>query len=267
MNNFQKTVYGLVLVLFSSIIIGSSFFLPEYETVKLIDLELTTDSIQPEYKVGENITFSTYLTNNHPYKVKVTLPEYLTHCQTFTPNFGVVVGMNHLEEGNQSIIIEPYTDYYLATFSYPQRRVGDFEIQIGCERLEKHIYFKVTDSPTGVSIPSGVSLFVDSSTDVNNPTIIINAHNDNLYPVSLPVFYDLAIHHGSLDNETKTIVHIDWMISSWAIPENSTITLYDTNVKASETGTPIYFTLYDKTLIYSPDDSTILGLVTGGTSP
>lgn len=262
MNNFQKTVYGLIIVLFSSIIIGSIFFLPDYETVKLKDLELTTDSIQPEYKVGDTITFNAYLTNDNPYKVKVTLPEFLTHCQAFVPNFGVAVGMKQIENGNQPIIIEPYTDYYLATFSYHQRRVGKFEIQIGCERLEKHIYFNVTDSPTGVSIPSGVSLFLDSSTDVNNPTIMINARNDNPYPVNLPVFYEL-IHYDSLNNRTRSIVHIPWMISSWAIPENSTITLYDTNVKASETGTPVYFTLYDKTLRYPSDILAVNELTTG----
>jgi hypothetical protein len=109
-------------------------------------------------------------------------------------------------------------------------------------------------NPRVISVNStGISLFVDSSNDLDNQTILIKTRNYNLYPVNLPVFYELEIHHGSLDNETKTMVHIDWIISSWTIPANSSITLYDTNIDASEIRKPIYFTLYRKTLRYPPD--------------
>jgi hypothetical protein len=257
MNNFQKTVYGLIVILFSSIIIGSTFFLPDYETVEIKDLELTTDAVQPEYDLGQSIIFNVYLTNNHPNRVKVPLPEHLTYYQVRLNHMGsVVCGLKEIEEGNQTVIIEPYTDHYLATFTYgPQRRIGQFELHIECENLEIIRYVKINeDSLTGVSVNStGISLFLDTSDDPDNPTILIKARNANPYPVSLPVFYELEIHYGSPDSDSLTVVMIDWAISSWAIPENSTITLYDTNAYASEKRTPIYYTLYGKTLRYPPD--------------
>ncbi len=174
MNNTIKTVYGLIIILFSSIIISSTFFQPDYEIVKIKDLELTVDEIQPEYNLGQSIIFNVYLTNNHPYKVKVTLPEHLTHYQVPVNHMGsVVCGIKEIEGGNQTVIIESYTDQYLLTLSYgPQRRIGNFEIHIGCERLEKVIYVNITEPPTGVSVNStGVSSFSDDIDGLNNSDI------------------------------------------------------------------------------------------------
>ncbi|TFH15110.1 hypothetical protein E4H04_08995 [Candidatus Bathyarchaeota archaeon] len=148
MNNFQKTVYGLIIVLFLSIIIGSTFFLLDYKTVEIKDLELTVDEIQPEYNLGQSIMFNVYLTNNHPYKVQVTLPEYLTHYQVSVNWIKSVAGaIKLIEAGNQTVIIEPYTDQYLATLTYgPQRRTGIFELHIECEELSKILIVNVTDT-------------------------------------------------------------------------------------------------------------------------
>ena len=47
MDNLIKAVYGLIVVLFVSIIIGQNVLQPSYETVEIRDLELTLDTVQP----------------------------------------------------------------------------------------------------------------------------------------------------------------------------------------------------------------------------
>ena len=54
MNNLLKTIYGLIVILFLSIIISSTILHPDYETVEANGLELSVDNIQSEYKIGEN---------------------------------------------------------------------------------------------------------------------------------------------------------------------------------------------------------------------
>ena len=147
MNNIQKIIYGLIIILFSSIIISSTFFLPDYETVEVKDLILITDSIQSEYNVGQIIRFNVYLANEHPYKVQVTLPDHLIHYQVpVNHNWSIIAGFKELENMNQTITIEPYTEQYLATMSYgPQMRTGIFELHIEYEELSKILIVNVTD--------------------------------------------------------------------------------------------------------------------------
>ena len=120
---------------------------PDYETVEANGLELSVDNIQSEYKIGENTVYNVYLTNNHPYKVKVTLPAHLIHYQVPINWMGSVVSaLKQVEEGNKTVTIDPYSDYYLTTLGMPQLRTGRFEIHIEYEKLEKVIYVNITDA-------------------------------------------------------------------------------------------------------------------------
>ena len=74
MNSFQKTVYGLILVLFISIIVSSALYAPEYKVVDIAELELRLNTDKQEYFIGDSINCSVYLVNNYPYKVR-TLPQ------------------------------------------------------------------------------------------------------------------------------------------------------------------------------------------------
>lgn len=128
-----------------------------------------------EYNLGQSIIFNIYLTNNHPYKVKVTLPRaHLTHYQVSMNHMGSVVEIKEIEDVNQTVIIDQYTDHYLAIFTYgPQRRIGRFEIHVGYEKLQIIIYVKINEtSPTDVSVNStGALSFLDDNNDAINSDI------------------------------------------------------------------------------------------------
>jgi hypothetical protein len=59
--------------------------------------------------------------------------------------------------------------------------------------------------------------------------------------------------HGSLESELFIVEHIFWDVSHWDIPAYSTKTIYNTDAYASDTRTPIYYTLYGQTLRYPPE--------------
>lgn len=193
MNNFQKTVYGLIIVLFSSIIIGSYVYLPDYKDVQIQDLELTTDTVQAEYKLGQMITFNAYLRNNHPYKVQVTLPDNLTFYQVPLNHRGsIVVGWREVEDKNQAIIIEPYNEHYLTTLIYgPQRRVGCFELHIGYQGLDETIVVNITsDESKARYYTEGLDIWVPSSFLVVNYTGLPEDEDIRIYPEHSIIYGD-----------------------------------------------------------------------------
>ena len=185
MNNFQKTVYGLIIVLFSSIIIGSYVYLPDYKDVQIQDLELTTDTVQAEYKLGQMIAFNAYLRNNHPYKVQVTLPVNITFYQVPLNHRGsIVTGLREVEDKNQAVIVEPYSEHYLTTLIYgPQRRVGLFELHFRCLELDKTIVVNITSEESKARYyTEGLDIWVPSSFLVVNYTGLPEDENVKIYP-------------------------------------------------------------------------------------
>jgi hypothetical protein len=184
MNNSMKTVYGLIVVLFLSIIVGSTFLRPDYETVEVKDLELTVDTIQSDYEVGQVIIFNVYLTNNHPYKVRVTLPDQLSNYQAPVNWMGSVSSaLKQIEDRNKTIILDPYSDYYLATLGGTQLRTGRFEIHIRCEELEKVIYVNITDT----SIPDYIErldIWIPTNFNTVNYTGLPEGEDVRIYPES-----------------------------------------------------------------------------------
>ncbi len=162
-----KTFYGATIILLLLITLTAAINTPDYQTVKIKELELTLTSNKTEYKTGETAIINVYLTNNHPYKIQVTLPDHLTHNQVFLNHMGPeVVGIALIEDRNQTIIIEPYSAYYLATLTRPQRRVGYYRVQVGLENLHQSIIINVTGSQTDPPTLNTTSPYYYNSTHV-----------------------------------------------------------------------------------------------------
>ena len=186
MDNLIKAVYGLIFVLFVSIIIGQNVLQPSYETVEIRDLELTLDTVQPIYKIGQNVLFNAYLTNNHPYRVKVTLPDHLSYNQMPVDwQWGVAMALQPIIDRNQTVIINSESNYYLATISIPQMRVGSFKISVGCDKLVKTLIVNVT--LTEYSVPDyieGLDVLTPSNFEAVTYTGLPEGEDVRIYPES-----------------------------------------------------------------------------------
>lgn len=109
-------------------------------------------------------------------------------------------------------------------------------------------------SPVEVTVNSpGITLYLEKSTDSVNPTILIKLGNDNPYPVKIKPFSHIEIVNDSPDSELRREAMVDFFVPFWDIPAYSSRTIYNTEAYASDTRTPIYFTLYGKTVGYPPD--------------
>jgi len=167
MSNTMKIVYGSIIALLVLIIATSAINAPDYRTVKIKELELTLTSNKTEYTIGETAIINVYLTNNHPYKIQVTLPDHLIQNQVFVNHIGPeVVGLALIEDRNQTITINPYTDHYLATLTRPQNRVGYYRVQVGLETLHQNIIISVTGAQTEPSTQNTTSPYYYNSTHV-----------------------------------------------------------------------------------------------------
>lgn len=186
MPNPIKIIYGSIIALLILIIATSAINAPDYRTVKIKELELTLTTNKTEYTLGETAIINVYLTNNHPYKVQVTLPDYITHNQvTINWIMGEVVGITPIEERNQTITIDPYTDHYLTTFTHQQRRTGLYKIQVGCERLHQTLIINVT-SPNATThyYTEGLEFWIPSKLTSVNYTGLPTGENVRIHPES-----------------------------------------------------------------------------------
>ena len=146
MHNRINNLYRATIILLLVITVTAAINTPDYETVKIKELELALVPDQTEYNVGETAVINIYLVNSHPYKVKVTLPDYLI-CGQLPVNYSgsVQVGVTPIIV-NGTIIIDPYTNQHIATLTYLQRNTGKFEIEVGLEKLHKKIIIEVKEN-------------------------------------------------------------------------------------------------------------------------
>jgi len=155
--------------------------------------------------------------------------------------------------------IAPYREKVVKTVIYVPKYEGEVIVNAELWSIAKvstsHLGISITEyEPIWVTVNStGVTLLLEPSEDPDNPTILIRVKNDNPYPVRIPTFSPLEIKHGSLDSEIYYMIFINWVYPHWDIPAYSTKTIYNTDAYASDTRTPIYYTLYGQTLRYPPE--------------
>lgn len=186
MKSWVNIVYGATIILLLLITVTAAINTPDYETVKIKELELTLTSNKTDYIVGETSIVNVYLTNNHPYKVQVTLPDYIIHNQvTINWIMSEAVGIKPIEDRNQTIIINPYSDHYLATLNYTQRRTGLFKIQVGCERLHQIHIINVTSPDSSTHYyTEGLEFWIPSALTKVNYTGLPAGENVRIHPES-----------------------------------------------------------------------------------
>ncbi len=155
--------------------------------------------------------------------------------------------------------IAPYGEKVVKTAIYVPKYEGEVIVNAELRSIAKvstsYLGISITDyEPIWVTVNStGITLLLEPSEDPDNPTILIRVRNDNPYPVRIPVFSEMEKQYGSLESELKYSVQIFWGIPYWDIPAYSTKTLLNTDAYASDTRTPIYYTLYGQTLRYPPE--------------
>ena len=151
--------------------------------------------------------------------------------------------------------IMPYGEKTVKTVRYTPTYEGEITVDVeynGFKSESRELNQTIEEySPIGATVDStGITLYLENSDDTENPTILIRVRNDNPYPVRFPVFSVLTTNYGTPNSEMKTVVFIEWVVLSFEIPAYSSLTIYDTDSFASPNRTPIYFTLYGKTLKY-----------------
>jgi hypothetical protein len=155
--------------------------------------------------------------------------------------------------------IMPYGEKVVKTVLYTPMREGEVKVAVIYNGFSKSISREqqlTIDkyNPREATVNStGITLFLEKSEDADNPTILIRVRNDNPYPVIIPIFSEMETRHGSMDTKMVYSAQIFWGVSHWTIPAYSTKTVLNTNAYASDTRTPIYFTVYGHTLRYPPE--------------
>ncbi|MCW4014137.1 MAG: hypothetical protein NWF07_14280 [Candidatus Bathyarchaeota archaeon] len=186
MPSLMKIVYGSIVALLVLIIATSAINAPDYETAQIKELELTLTSSKTDYTVGESAIVNIYLTNNHPYKVQVTIPNNITHNQVTVNHFGSeVVGITPVNGRDQTIIIESYDSHYLTTLNYTQRRTGRFKIQVRCDNLNQILILNVTSPDSSINYyTEGLKFWIPTALETVNYTGLPAGENVKIYPES-----------------------------------------------------------------------------------
>ncbi len=242
-------------------IVGVFFFLDTG-----VSYSFTTDKVT--YAVGEIITATVQVTNPYPFPIR-----YWGYSSNIIPEEGVplkeIAGYAaqaaadkanwYSGKSGKGIWLDSLESRVISLHHYTASEEGSYRM----EGLVRHRtmywqssvdYTNTEYKPVWVSANStGITLVLEASEDADNPVILIRVRNDNLYPVRIPVFPNIMIKHGSIENELETVVHIYWDIIFWDIPAYSIKTIYNTETYASDTRTPIYYTLYGQTLRYPPE--------------
>ena len=218
-----------------------------------ISLDVVTN--QTTIKEGDLVTFYLIIRNDNPYPVKV--PVYEKFARSMVP----------IEKQTHSIMIDWVWRYFKVdansyTTTWTDRhsmRAPGFSLFYMVDGCRADIQLEVTKEETRIFDPvwvgvnsEGISLFLEPS-EGDNPTILIKVRNDNSYPVRIKPFSELEIAKDSPDSELKRSAQVDYFTPFWDIPAYSTKTIYNTDAYASPNRSPIYFTLYGKTLRYPPE--------------
>lgn len=215
-----------------------------------ISLDLITN--QTSLKKGDRLNVFLIVRNDNPYPVKI--PVITGYTRSTIPitdnrsNIQVSCISSHYEiEANSYEITWHDINYVRPPGLSLFFRVDGIHVDIQLEVTDERV--QIFD-PIWVGVKSeGMSMFLEPSIG-EKPTILIQLRNDNSYPVRIKPFSKIRINNKSLNSSMYIEAQVGFYIPFWDIPAHSTKTIYNTDAYASETRTPIFYTLYNQTLRY-----------------